>query len=147
MPPRESAPSAQTASRSGAVTTRPPGSLQAQLQSLFRDGSTLARQELKLVRLELGEKAALLARGAAVLVAASTLLVVGLVHLSNAAQVWLSARIAPVLAALLLGGAMVAAGAALVIVARQFVEPRRLALHRTLHSLQREQGFAREHLP
>lgn len=147
MPPRDAASPAEAAARSTAVHAGPSRSLQAQLRSLWCDTSTLARQELKLVRLELGEKAALLARGAAVLVAAAAILVVGLVHLSNAAQIWLSARLHPALASLLLGGALVAAGAALVVLARRSFEPERLALHRTLDSLQREEAFAREQIP
>lgn len=141
MPPHDDARPAEAATRSSAIP------LQAQLRSLWCDASTLARQELKLVRLELGEKAALLARGAGVLVAATALLVVGLVHISNAAQIWISARIHPALASLLLGGALVAAGATLVVIARRSFEPERLSLQRTLHSLQRERALAQEQRP
>lgn len=141
MPPHNDARPAEAATRSSAIP------LQAQLRSLWCDASTLARQELKLVRLELGEKAALLARGAGVLVAATALLVVGLVHISNAAQIWISARLHPALASLLLGIALVAAGATLIVIARRSFEPERLALQRTWHSLQRERALAQEQLP
>ncbi|MFZ9888145.1 MAG: phage holin family protein [Myxococcota bacterium] len=148
MPPPDSVPLGQTAHQAEPTPTAPrTSSLAAQLRALWRDSATLARQELKLVHLELAEKATLVARGAMLLVAAATLLIVGVFHLSNAALGWLSMRVDPLPSMLLIGGTTVGLGVLLVVVAQRLVEPKRLALHRTLQSLQREHVFAREPTP
>jgi hypothetical protein len=114
---------------------------------LSRETTTLVRQEVQLAKAELTQSATEAARGIGMLVAGGAVAYVGLFFLLLAIvfglieagwDAWLSA--------LVVGVAVVAIGAILVLRARESLKPANLAPRRTIETLKEDQEWAKEQI-
>lgn len=112
------------------------GPLALSLQRLMRDMGKLWQQELQLLRVELREKSERAARGMVLLALGSALLGGGIALLLASAVLALALWLPPWLAALVLGGAVLASGLAGLWMARAQLAPAGLQPHRSLRSLE-----------
>ncbi|MDC0656642.1 phage holin family protein [Leisingera sp. SS27] len=103
---------------------------------LLRHFAALLRSEAELAKGELQEKAASAGTGLACLAAAAILALAGLHVLAAALVAWIaSAGLSPGLAALLVGGVLMAAAACLLAAARARLNSKALLLSRTIRSV------------
>jgi hypothetical protein len=114
---------------------------------LSRETTTLVRQEVQLAKAELTQSATEAARGIGMLVAGGAVAYAGLFFLLLAIvfglieagwDAWLSA--------LVVGVAVVAIGAILVLRARESLKPANLAPRRTIETLKEDQEWAKEQI-
>jgi hypothetical protein len=113
---------------------------------LARETTRLFRQEVALARAEILGKLGQVGIGAAEMVAGGLLIQAGFLALLAAAILGLSLVLAPWLAALSVGVAVVLIGGALVFRGRRDVAPRTLTPDRTLRTLREDAAWAREQM-
>ncbi|NVK14320.1 MAG: phage holin family protein [Rhodobacteraceae bacterium] len=111
----------------------------------LRHFAALLRSEAELAKSELKEKAASAGTGLACLATAAILALAGLHVLAAALVAWIaSAGLSPGLAALLVGGVLIAAAACLLAAARTRLNSKALLPSRTIRSVQRDAASIRE---
>ncbi|UWQ80999.1 phage holin family protein [Leisingera sp. S132] len=115
------------------------------VSEVLRHFAALLRSEAELAKGELKEKAASAGTGLACLAAAAILALAGLHVLAAALVAWIAtAGLSPGLAALLVGGVLIAAAACLLAAARARLNGKALLPTRTIRSVQRDAASIKE---
>jgi membrane protein len=114
------------------------------LSDLCRETSILVRQELLLLRTELGQKLVRAGHGVIALAVGAVIVFSGWCALLTAAVLGLCTLTAPWLAALIVALANLAAGAGLLYFAHTRLGVRSFALRRTIRSLREDAAWLRE---
>lgn len=119
------------------------------LSDLWREGSTLLRDEAELAKAEISEKVTQAETALASLAAGAVILFAGFLFLLSAAsaglELMLAPEVAPWLAPLIVGLIVAIAGGVLLAAGRRRLSAERLAPERTLRSLRRDAELAKEH--
>jgi hypothetical protein len=114
---------------------------------LSRETTTLVRQEVQLAKAELTQSATAAARGVGMLLAGGAVAYAGLLFVLLAIVFGLiEAGWDPWLSALVVGLAVVAIGAVLVLRARESLKPANLAPRRTVETLKEDQEWVKEQI-
>jgi hypothetical protein len=116
----------------------------ALLSDLAGETSTLVRQEIALFKAELNESLARIGVGAGALAAGGVIAFSGWLALVAAAILGLSYVLAPWLAALIIGVAVVALGAGLALFGKSRLKADGLVPRRTLNSLREDEAWIRD---
>jgi hypothetical protein len=106
--------------------------------------SSLVRQEVALFKAELLEKLGLIGRGVGAIAIGALIAFSGWLALVAAAVLGLAIVLAPWLSALIVGLALLGAGAALLYFGRSRLDAEALAMRRTLKSLREDEAWVRE---
>ena len=125
-------------------------SIASLFSNLWRDTTTLAREEAVLAKVELSQKASQAADGATLLAVGGAIIYAGflalLVAASNALILLLPAEYGIWLAPLIVGVVVMLVGFIALASGRSDLKARNLALSRTSQSLRRDSQFVKEHL-
>jgi hypothetical protein len=113
---------------------------------LASETTTLIRKEFELARAEVVRNASRLTAGAVMLVAGGLVALLGIQALIACAILVLCRWFEPWLAALIIGGGILAIGAILMLVGRQRLALRSLTPRRTIETLRQDRDWAREQL-
>ena len=119
-------------------------SVAALLSDLAGETSTLVRQEIALLKAELGGKLTRMGVGAAALAAGAVIAFSGWLALLAAAILGLSHVLAPWLSALIIGVVVIALGAGLALFGKSRLKADALVPHRTLNSLREDEAWIRD---
>jgi hypothetical protein len=111
---------------------------------LARDTSLLIRQEVALAKSEIANGVSNLGMGVGMLAAGALVAFVGFIFLCLAAVYGLSKVVEPWLAALIVGGVVIALGAALVFVGKGKLSSDKLVPRRTIRTLKDDGEWAKE---
>jgi xanthine/uracil permease len=134
----------------GTSTIQNGRSLVGLFSDLWRDTTTLVREEAELARVEISQKVGRMESAAASIAIGGAVLFAGLIVLLLAAVAGLEQLLPPPqsawLAPLIVGGIVAIIGFALVSRARKNLSAASLTPTRTMRSLQRDRELAREHL-
>lgn len=122
----------------------PAPSLGTILRSLISDATFLARQELRLVRAELSEKAAQAQRGAISIVSGMLLGLAALMILLQAVVVALSNIMPPSIAALIVGSVVAIVAFVLIKMGQETLKPENLKPKRTISSVREHKEMVTE---
>lgn len=126
---------------------RPEPSIAALLADLAEQIRTLLRLELALLKVELADKLHRLGRGCAALAIGGFLAFSGWLVLLAAAVLALATRVRPWLAALIVGGAAMAAAILLLYLGWRWLAARSLVPRRTLNALREDRAWLAERMP
>jgi putative superfamily III holin-X len=114
------------------------------LSELAEATSLLVRQQVALLKFELGQKLARAGQGAVALAAGAVIVFSGWCALLAAATLALCTIVVPWLAALIVGLANLSLGAGFLYFARRRLGPRSFALRRTVRSLREDAAWIKE---
>lgn len=109
-----------------------------------RETTELIRQELRLARTELAQKADQAINGVILVASGAVLAFAGLIVLLRALAAALADWMGPAAAALIVGGIVALIGIVLLLKARRNLDPEHLMPERTLHSLARSADLVEE---
>lgn len=127
--------------------TRDERSLGDLFSDLARETSTLVRQEVQLAKAELTHSATEAGRGVAMLAAGGLVAYAGLIFVLLAIVYGLiEAGLNPWLSALVVGVAVIAIGAVLLLRGRESLKPANLAPQRTVETLKEDKAWAQEQI-
>ena len=113
---------------------------------LARETTNLARTEIELAKAELSEKAGQAAGGVAFLAVGGFIAYAGLLVLLAAAVLGLALYVQPWLAALIVGGVVLAIGAVLLLMGKNRLSANNLQPKRTMETLRDDKRWARSQL-
>lgn len=113
--------------------------LQSLVAETLRESTTLAQKEFALFRTEVSANLKTMVMGLAMLVAAAVFAIAAIMLFTEALVEWLATVVgSEALAALIVGGALLAVAVALGLWGRNAISSASLAPTRTMHSLQRD---------
>ena len=121
-------------------------SIAALLADLANETGTLVRQEIALFKAEIGEKLGRLGMGTGAIAAGGLIAFSGWLALIAAAILGLAKVVAPWLAALIVGGVVLAIGAGLLFFGKSRLAADTLVPRRTLNSLREDEEWIRDQI-